>query len=77
MKLEGDIIYNHLPAIMEGGSNVSFDRFIEMQSVYLGLLAPNCVLMFVKLFKFIDVVPQMGLLIKVHDNAITVSLTYL
>lgn len=32
------------------------------------LQAPNCILMWIKLLKFINVVPQLGLLVKVEPS---------
>ena len=45
MKFEGDELYDQLPEIMAGTTDAApaFDRYIGMQSVYLGMMAPNCV----------------------------------
>eukprot|EP01051_Picozoa_sp_SAG22_P005848 SAG22_NODE_361_length_11712_cov_6.108155_7_plen_128_part_00 len=69
MTNEAQTLYDNLPGVLASGSTIDLDRFAGLQSFYMIMLAPNCILMWIKLFKFIDVVPQLGLLINVLSAA--------
>ena len=71
MTNEASKLYEHLPAVLAGTATTPFDleRFAALQNFYMMVLAPNCILMWIKLLKFIDVVPQLGLLINILSAA--------
>ena len=57
------------PADASLGSMTKLDRYRDLQYWYLGTLAVNAAFMWIKLFKYIDVIPQLGMLVSVLSAA--------
>ena len=51
-------------------SMVILQDFQDLNGYFMGWLMPTSLLMWIKLFKYVDVIPQMGVLIKVLGKAI-------
>ena len=51
------------------GSMTKLDQYRDLQYWYLGTLAVNASFMWIKLFKYIDVIPQLGMLVSVLSAA--------